>query len=258
MYYEYYIAMPTRGRVNKQSTLNKLTPDLRKYVNVYCHPGELLELSSIWGGEVASIQEYDVECKNIGEIRDYIIFNSNAKNVIFLDDNLRFQTTIKSSRNNLLKGSIFEMIEKNYSFEEISEMQMQIFNWMFEKLNSYAMCGLSFRPSNRGEIKGEKKNCRLFGIWGINVQKYLSQEIRFLDWPIKEDFAVAISLIKHGYDTICTYDYSFDKSSGANSTGGCSNYRTIQLSNEIALRLKNLFPECVKLKVKERKRWWRV
>lgn len=51
MYYEYYIAMPTRGRVNKQSTLNKLTPDLRKYVNVYCHPGELLELSSIWGGK---------------------------------------------------------------------------------------------------------------------------------------------------------------------------------------------------------------
>lgn len=255
MYYEYYIAMPTRGRVDRQHTLNKLVPELRKYVNVYCHPGELLALSNYWDGKVASIQEYDVNCKNIGEIREYIIFNSQAKNVIFLDDNLRFQTTIKPSRNNLLKGSVFEMIEKNYFPEEILKMQIQIFDWMFEKLKNYAMCGLSFRPSNRGGIKGEKENCRLFGIWGINVKKYLSQEIRFSDWPIKEDFAVAISLIKNGYSTICTYDYSFDKSSGANSEGGCSKYRTIQLSNEIALKLQEMFPDWVKLKIKERKNW---
>ena len=90
MKYDYYIAMPTRGRVNKQSTLQRLRPEIRKMVNVYCHPGEMDLFKKLYSDQVASIQEYDKDCTHIGEIREYILFNSNSKNVIFMDDNLRF------------------------------------------------------------------------------------------------------------------------------------------------------------------------
>ena len=254
MKFDYYIAIPTRGRANKQSTLKQLCPELRQFVNIYCHPGEL-SLFDEWRNQVASVQEYDPECKNIGDVRDYIIFNSNAKNVIFIDDNIRFQSSIRP-KDSVLKGSVFEMIEKNYSKEQILQMQMDIFSWIFDRLKFYAMAGLSFRPANRGNIRGDKVNSRLFGIWGINVEKYLSQDVRFMDWRLKEDFAVAISLIKNGYDTVCNYDYAFEKSSGSNSQGGCSNYRTIELNNEIAFRLKDTFPDCVSIKSKKSRKSW--
>lgn len=121
--------MPTRGRVNKQSTLQRLRPEIRKMVNVYCHPGEMDLFRKLYSDQVASIQEYDKDCTHIGEIREYILFNSNSKNVIFMDDNLRFQSR-NVPRDTSLKSNIFEMTPKNYSEEELLNMQIEIFDWM--------------------------------------------------------------------------------------------------------------------------------
>ena len=65
------------------------------------------------------------------------------------------------------------MTPKNYSEEELLNMQIEIFDWMFTSLEKYAMCGLSFRPFNRNIKEEIVENCRLFAFWGINVEKYL-------------------------------------------------------------------------------------
>lgn len=248
---EFYIAMPTRGRTDKQYTLKHLCPEIRVFVNVYCHPGEL-ELMQKYRNQVASIQEYGAECKNIGQIRDYIINHSRAQNVIFLDDNLAFHATAMP-KDKFLTGWTYGMTEKNYDVKQIAIMQSTMLQWMMQKLKTFAMCGFSFKPFNR-DGRGEKINCRLFGIWGINIDKYFSQNERFSDWAVKEDFAIAISLIKHGYDTVCNFDYSFDKSAGANAKGGCSTYRTTNLSDIYSVKLKQKFPECVTI-VEKVKNW---
>lgn len=248
---EYYIAMPTRGRVDKQYTLSNLRPELRALVNVYCHPGELQQFQK-YRSQVASIQEYGKNCSDIGKIREYIINHSNARNVIFLDDNLSFFST-KIPPTTRLTGWTFGMTEKNYTPSQILKMQTEMFQWMMDRLKTYAMCGFSFNPFNRNG-RGDKINCRIFGIWGINVEKYLSTPIRFCDWPVKEDFAVSIQLIKSGYDIVCNYDYAFDKACGANAKGGCSGYRTLEVSNRYSEKLRSLFPSCVTV-VEKLKNW---
>lgn len=252
--YKFFIAIPTRGRTNKQKTLALLHPEIRKLVNVFCHPGEKEALMKLWGDKVNSIQEYDKDCRNLGDVREYILFNSQSENVIYMDDNLRLQSK-RPCKNKNLKGNVYEMIPKNYDPEEILEMQIEIFNWFFVSLEKYAMAGLSFRPFNRGIKEDERVNCRIFAFWGINVKSYLSQERRFCQWPIKQDFAIEISLIQKGYDTICNFYYSFDKSTGANSKGGCSDYRTLEAQNNSAIRLQEEFPDVVKIKSKVRKNW---
>ena len=51
MKYDYYIALLTRGRTDKQATLKMLQPEMRSLVNVYCHPGERSKLMKEWGGQ---------------------------------------------------------------------------------------------------------------------------------------------------------------------------------------------------------------
>lgn len=254
MKYDYYIALLTRGRTDKQATLKMLRPEIRSFVNVYCHPGEKKVLYNEWGDKVNSIQEYSDECTHVGEVREYVIHNSNAKNVIFLDDNLRLQTKRKGN-NNVTKSGLYEMNNKHFNNEQLLEMQIDIFNWLFISLETFAMAGLSFRPFNRGVEVDYKINSRIFAIWGINVDKYLNQGQRFMNWSTKEDFAVQISLIKKGYKTITNFHYSFDKTSGANTKGGCSSYRTLNNSNEAAEKLQAIFPEVVRIKTKLRKNW---
>lgn len=254
MKYDYYIAVLTRGRTNKQATLKMLQPEIRSLVNVYCHPGERRELMKEWGDKVNSIQEYSEECTHVGEVREYILHNSNANNVIFMDDNLRLQTKNKGN-NSVTKSGIYEMIPKHFNREQLLNMQIEIFDWLFTSLETFAMAGLSFRPFNRDVKVDYKINTRIFAIWGINVDKYLSQEQRFMDWSTKEDFAVHISLIKKGYNTITNFHYSFDKTSGANTKGGCSSYRTLDNSNRAAEKLQEAFPDIVKIRSKVRKNW---
>lgn len=256
MKHDYYLAMPTRGRLDKQSTLKNLHKEIAKLVNVYCHPGELKEFSLKYGSIVNSVKEYGGDCSHIGEIRDFIIKDSESRNVIFMDDNLRFQSRIKNERVLDLKGSIFEIVPKNYSDEEILSMQLEMFNWVFEKLDEYAMAGFSFRPFNRMIEEDEKENCKLFAFWGINVEKYNNQNIRLSDWELKEDFALNINFIMNGENTVCNYKYSFDKAGGANQKGGCSEYRTLLKQNEYSIRLKDVFGDFIKIREKVNKNRW--
>ena len=66
------IALFTRGRIDRQKTLQRLTPQARRRVTVFCHPGELAAHQRNWGGEVAAIEEYSTACRGVGDIRAYI------------------------------------------------------------------------------------------------------------------------------------------------------------------------------------------
>ena len=83
------IALFTRGRVDRQKTLQRLTPEARRRVTVFCHPGELAAHQRNWGGKVAAIEEYSTACRGVGDIRDYIVVEAADRGfggVFFLDE----------------------------------------------------------------------------------------------------------------------------------------------------------------------------
>lgn len=249
-----YIAMTTRGRVDAQKTLQRLHPDVRRAVTLYCHPGELAAHKRNWVGKVLSIQEYDKGCKNLAEVREWLAYNAPKHKVIYMDDNVSFSVRLlgqyKTPR---------VLNTDNFTEQEIRDHQVRMFNWLWNTLDrkTVAIAGISFRPFNREEMPDEEINKRFFAVWGLDTRKYYRPEntIFMSDWPIKEDFATGIAIRKMGYDICVTNCWSFDKMTGSNSSGGCSNYRTVEFMNSETLRMAEAFPDIIQVKKRNNKNW---
>lgn len=250
------IAIITRGRIEQQKALKRLTPNIRQHVTLFCYEGEGVYHERNWGGGVRGVVEYPSTLSHIGEIREWVILHSTESKIIMLDDNVRFSVVTED------RPSPLVINDKNLSESEMSEVLQKIFDWLWEAIHEpdVAISGLSFRPFNRKQHGGVKYNERFFAVWGLDIDKYLDQytdrPLLMSDWGLKEDFIAGISVIQNGYKIAINYDYAFDKCQGANQSGGCSLYRTIEYSNEISRRMAIEFPDIVKLREKDGRVGW--
>jgi len=249
-----FIALATRGRVDAQKTLERLHPKILKQVSLFCHPGELKLHQKNWGDKVKDIQEYDSNAKNIGEIREWLAYNAPKGKIIFMDDNITFSVRLEGYKTPRVLN------KNNFTDSEILEHQTNMFNWLWDSLDkkNIGIAGISFRPFNRIGMEDIENNKRFFAIWGLDCKKYYSQKgstIFMSDWPIKEDFAAGIAIRKMGYNILVTNKFAFDKTSGSNSKGGCSNYRNVDLMNSEAKRMAEMFPDIITIKTRNNNNW---
>lgn len=254
------IFMPTRGRTEKklQVTLNKLHPDLLQYITIVCHPGEFDIHEKNWGDYVYDILE--IGGAHIGEIRQKCIDLSDKDYIIFVDDSLNFHVRAESETGTettyLLKG----MIEKHFHINSVKKHQLEMFQWMEKKLvdDHHGMVGISRRSSNAHNLEiEEKENERVCSFWGINRKLFnnLPKQPKFSDMPLKEDFYIVLNFLTNGIPIVTSYKYAYDRVGGANSKGGCSIYRKLELSNKSAEMLKQYFPDFVTIAEKGTKSW---
>lgn len=249
-----FIALTTRGRVDTQKTLQRLHPGVLKHVSLFCHPGELKLHQKNWGGKVKDIQEYDSNAKNLAEVREWLAYNAPEGKIIFMDDNITFSVRLEGYKTPRVLN------KNNFTDSEILEHQTNMFNWLWESLDKkdIGIAGISFRPFNRIGMEDIERNKRFFAIWGLDCKKYYSQKknpVYMSDWPIKEDFATGIAIRKMGYDILITNKFAFDKTSGSNAKGGCSNYRNVEFMNSETKRMAEAFPEIISIKTRNNKNW---
>jgi hypothetical protein len=248
------IALTTRGRVDTQKTLKRLHPEVIKHVSLFCHPGELKLHQKNWGGKVKDIQEYDSNAKNLAEVREWLAYNAPEGKIIFMDDNITFSVRLEGYKTPRVLN------KNNFTDSEILEHQTNMFNWLWESLDKkdIGIAGISFRPFNRIGMEDIERNKRFFAIWGLDCKKYNSQKknpVYMSDWPIKEDFATGIAIRKMGYDILITNKFAFDKTSGSNAKGGCSNYRNVEFMNSETKRMAEAFPDIISIKTRNNKNW---
>jgi hypothetical protein len=249
-----FIALTTRGRVDTQKTLQRLHPEVLKHVSLFCHPGELKLHQKNWGGKVKDIQEYDSNAKNLAEVREWLAYNAPEGKIIFMDDNITFSVRLEGYKTPRVLN------KNNFTDSEILEHQTNMFNWLWESLDKkdIGIAGISFRPFNRIGMEDIERNKRFFAIWGLDCKKYNSQKknpVYMSDWPIKEDFATGIAIRKMGYDILITNKFAFDKTSGSNAKGGCSNYRNVEFMNSETKRMAEAFPDIISIKTRNNKNW---
>lgn len=251
-----FIALTTRGRVDSQKTLSRLHPEVLKHVSLFCHPGELKLHQKNWEGKVKEIHEYDSNTSNLAEVREWLAYNAPGGKIIFIDDNITFSVRLVGYKTPRVLNS------NNFSPEEILEHQTNMFNWLWDAIDdkSVGIAGVSFRPFNRTGMDDVEKNKRFFAIWALDCNKYYSQvqdknAIYMSDWPIKEDFATGIAMRKMGYDILVTNQFAFDKVSGSNAKGGCSNYRNVEFMNSETRRMAEAFPDIISIKVRNNNNW---
>lgn len=247
-----FIAMTTRGRVNDQRTLKRLCPEVLSRVTLFCHPGELKDHEKDWKGKVRVITEYDSKARHMGEIREWIAANAPDNKVIFMDDNISFSVRQEGAKTPRVIN------KNNFSEEEIRDKQIELFNWLWDEIDKedVGVAAPSFRPFNRAGMPDFEFNKRFFGLWAVDTSKYYKQhDLLMMDWPIKEDFIVGIATVGMGYKISITNRFAFDKCSGANSKGGCSIYRNVEMSNNICKKLHDMFPDFISLKSRKPESW---
>lgn len=254
------IFMPTRGRTEKklQITLKVLHPEVRKHIIMVCHPGEKQIHEKNWNGQLKEIIE--VGGLHIGEIRQKCIDLSETDYIIFVDDSLDFHVRSESEKGTITQYPLKGMIEKHFNFDSITRYQLNMFSWIESKLISdkYGMVGISRRSSNCHHLEIEElENERVCSFWGINRKLFnsLPGSPKFSEMPLKEDFFIVLNFLTNGIPIITSYKYAYGRIGGANSKGGCSIYRKLDLSNKSAEMLKDYFPDFVSIVDKGTKSW---
>ena len=253
------IFIPTRGRVQDQTTLQLLPDSVRRNVILVCHPGEERELRMQWGHKIAEVFPY--QARNIGEVRQFCIDTlATTDYITFVDDSLNFHIRADSDTGTVTKYPLKEIVEKHFTEEHREEYIFRIFKWLNTQLHTdkYGMVGVSRRSGNDRVPEDTKENARVCSFWGINRKLYdqLPNNPKFNDMPIKEDFYIYLHFLTNGIPCLMSYKYAYGRAKGSNSAGGCSIYRNEMLSVEMAHRLKEHFPKFVRFQTKKSTKSW--
>jgi hypothetical protein len=176
-------------------------------------------------------------------VRQWLLENT-SKYILMLDDD---QTFFK------WKSPTDYHLER-CSNDEVSEL--------FNDIQAYLetgeiFVGIASRQGNNNmfpdSIKFNIRNCNSYG---VNTEYLNKNNIVFNAIPVMEDFHVQLSLLTSGQRTICITDRVWNQV-GSGADGGCSEYRTNELQTEAAQKLKDCFPDFVKLVTKNNKTGWK-
>ena len=232
------IYIPTRGRVNKQTTFNSLPAPYQTKTKLVVDAKEEAEYRETYGKE--HVMVLPKTCKGIAYIRQHIMENADDNHIIMLDDDLRFN--YKTPEGRILTSPLgkvtpgFKLIEK----------------WLHSGL---VHCGLipRFLWWSKPYSEMYRENSRMMHFLGYNVDAVLEAGCDFTKNVTRkfsmDDFYMTLQLITKGHKNRVSLRY-FTNPSVSNSAGGASEWRTIDSHNYSANKLGKMFPDCVTVKEK--------
>jgi len=234
------IYIPTRGRVNRQTTLNDLTPELQQRTILVVDAGQGATHKLRWGSTVRDVWEVPPKFQGIAYIRHFIMENSPDPLLCMLDDDLRLNTKDKNWQIILSKP------------DQVNAMFAQLETWLLE--DGLAHVSLTPRFLNWQFHQPFREVTRMMHVLAYNTQIVKKAGASFIknvgNTFSMDDFHMTLQLfeagLKNRVDLInCT------SPSVSNSTGGASTWRTTQSHNASADLLAMLHPKHVKVKVKQ-------
>lgn len=254
------LVVTTSGRadVKRQETLKNLPSIITKKVIVTTKPNEVEKLKKVYKQlNIVVKKVIGVEHNTISDLRQFVM-STFKRNIIFIDDNINFHAREWSTTGKETKGLLKGINSKYFNDNKKNRIFLEMFTWIVSMLesNEYGVVGISARAGNNTAKKGVDYNSRIFAFWGVNYKLWESigkPDMR--DTKTKEDFVLQLMFLTNGIATIKNNNFAFDKCGGANSSGGCSSYRSIELMNKEAVMVKQMFPEYIEIVEKPNKRW---
>jgi hypothetical protein len=228
------IIIPTRGRTDSQLTITFFPKELREITTFIAPKKEIFKLSGIY---IDSPPEYVAQPDpdwNIAQKRTWVFqwaHEQGYDKIIMLDDDLRFSTRVSEGDWHLREIAGKELIPE---FERIRD-----------KLGpEFPHVGFGQRQGNQTlKEVGWKSPGKMCYALGYHVPTVL-KECEFNRVAIREDMELSLQLLTKGYPNAIWTQTVVDQREFGKS-GGCSNERTIEKSNEEARKLVELFPDYV-------------
>ena len=230
------IIIPTRGRTGQQLTLQSLPGELRKRTTLVCPKREASGLYRLYKDAGVDVVVEPYPDMKIAQMREWVVqtwFSCGYDKIIMLDDDLRFATRKSPDdwRLREIKGD--ELIPE---FERLEQ-----------KLRAeYPHVGFGVRQGNHLEEAGWKIPGRMCHTLAYFLP-IVAKEAKFDTVEIREDFCVTLQLLLKGYPNAVWNETVVDQN-GYNAAGGCSTYRTVEMSDAEAWKLASLYPEYVSVR----------
>lgn len=232
------IYIPTLNRVGKQTTFHNLSPKLRKNAVLvirsneqHLHPG-------------LPVLVHPSNLKTIGQVRQWIVDQHNIEEfgdkIIMLDDDLNFY---KRREDDIKKFEPVEPSDMDEGFKLVEKL-----------LATYPHVGIRHREMAQDAELVEECTRSLRAL-AYNVKTLRKENARFDRTVVMEDFDVTLQLLRAGYRNAVISSIIQNQGS-SNAPGGCSTYRTMEVQNKGAQKLKRLHSDFVKLVTKTTKTAW--
>ena len=229
------IVIPTRGRVDRQITLNGLHKDLLKDTMIVCPDNEARYHTT----RVQVVPQPD-KTWTIARKRQWIIQElcANEEKIVMLDDDLRFCTRRTDDPKKFLKAKPEDVLQ---AFKELEEHLSAVVPHA-----GFAARGGSIGPQAiRGGWQVAK---RMMYVLGYHVPTVLREAI-LGRIETREDMDLTLQLLRKGLPNHVNYSFLTDQVFA--SKGGCTDERTIERSNADAKTLAEWHAPYVTLKEME-------
>jgi hypothetical protein len=223
-----HIIIPTRGRTDKQFTLQAFPRELRKRTTLVCPKAERVRLKCL-DDDIEVIAQPDADM-TIAQKRKWIIeewHRSGHEKILMFDDDLSFATRINEIDSHLkpIKG------------EELgAEIQR-----LEQKLGpEFPHVGFGQRQGNNHAPNGWQSPGRMMFSLGYYLPIVVNEcELGRIE--TREDMDITLQLLLKGYPNAVCHTTVNDQWK-YDAPGGCTNERTLERSNADAVKLAKLHP----------------
>lgn len=232
------IFIPTMGRPNKQVTYDNLPPALQMNTTLVVPLDEVRFY-------MAQTKAYVIGCpeKGIAPTRDWIMQyakNTEIGKIVMLDDDIKFQ-----KRNDAMQI-------KNATDQECIEA----FQWLENTLNEHIHCGIAVRFNAFADPREYLSPGRMMHVLAYRPREVIESGAYFCKGVDKDhvmdDFNMTLQLLTMGYNNKVSLTYRTSPGK-ANSKGGASLWRNVEITNRSANNMKKNFPDFVR--IREKKNW---
>tara|TARA_B100000929_G_scaffold290599_1_gene284963 strand:+ start:96331 stop:97155 length:825 start_codon:yes stop_codon:yes gene_type:complete len=237
------ICIPTYKREENQKCYERMPDEIKRRVLLATHSDEVENLKK--ANPEANVVDIGVT-DGIADVRQRILNYAKSQNeekVFIMDDSCTFKKRVKMKLTEMGAQDWEEMIER-----------------VSERLDEYPMVGISDQAGNNRVEKPELENQRSYSCYGINVEFFKENGIRFdamyqedNDIKFYEDFYVILKLLTSGFKNLVIYEYAFSHAHG--KKGGNSVLRSNNTHKKSIDSLKTFFPKFVDVVKKENPSW---
>jgi len=241
MYNDITIAIPSKGRADKQITLACLPDNLKDCCSILVDAEEFDDYAlTVDGVNVIGLPE---DVKGIGKVRQWAVENCPTPYLFLLDDDMVFFRRIP--------GTV--KLEKCDPYN-VDSMFRELYDWM--SLDDVPVVGVSARQGNNHNPNDYQEATRQMNFHGIDVERFKALGLQFDGQEVMEDFYMTLSLLTQGIPNRVMYQYCWNQV-GSGAEGGCSSYRTWEVQKRCAHELAESFPDFVTVVEKTTKTTWK-
>lgn len=223
----------TRGRVNRQITLNSIPPVLYPRVRLVTVASEAPALRAAIDSKARVIALPDKQVPTLPDkrqwVQGYSYYEMGHRKVVMIDDDFVF----------LRRGPKKDPAAKTpYSmYNQTAEDTVRMFADIEAELDHFAVVTTAERSRSHTyseDMLGLDYNTRVNGLIGYRTDVVATEGLRWDTYKTMEDFNMMLHLYRRGFESAVIVKWIWGQRGKSGADGGCSRYRTLDVHNATA------------------------